>query len=249
MLTNAPLPRYKQEDWNSIRDSIPGGHKVYVSLAFLGTDRETLAPTCGSEKDQFVSLPSPLRSTSFKDQHVKNAYLNYVRKAIQQFKPDFLNLGIELEAIAHRFPSRWRNFEVLFFYIRDIIKAEHPNIQIGVSLGLQPLLEPEVAARVKAVVEGSDYFGLSFYPYASSFHEKMGARALKKGAASWVEPLKWAREFTDKPIAIAETGFTTQDIHVRKYDLRMQGDMQGQADYVRDLLTMANWTPTASHPW
>jgi len=239
MLNNEPFPGYKQEDWDGIRSAIPNGHKVYVALAFLGTDRETLAPTCGREKDQFDSLPSPLRSTSFRDQDVKRAYLNYVRKAIRQFNPDFLNIGIELEGIAHRFPSRWRQFEDMFFYIRNIIKKENPKIQLGISLGLQPLLDPDVAARVKAVVEGSDYFGLSFYPYASSFHEKLGAPALKKGAASWLGPLEWARNFTNKPIAIAETGYTTQDIYVRKYDLRMKGSVQGQADYVRDLLKIS----------
>ncbi len=239
MLDNAPFPRYKQNDWDGIKYNIPNGHKVYVALAFLGTDRETLAPTCGQERDQFESLPSPLRSTSFKDQHVKSAYLNYVRKAIRQFNPDFLNLGIELEGLAHRFPSRWREFEDLFFYIRDTIKKENPNIKIGISLGLQPLLDPAVAARVKSVVEGSDYFGLSFYPYASSFHEKLGAPALNQGTASWIKPLEWARNFTNKPIAICETGYTTKDIHIRKYDLHMKGSTQEQADYVRDLLTIS----------
>jgi hypothetical protein len=238
LIKDEPFPAYFQDDWRRLAGNTPPGHAVYVGVALLAKDRRNPAPTCGRNKGRMEDLPKKLRGPLDSDE-MKKAYLRYIQRAVDTFHPQFLNIGIESDGLAAHVPARWKQFENLFGYVRQEIKKQHPDIQIGVSLGLQTLLDPSVAERAKPLVENSDYFGLSFYPYASAMGEKFGAPALGDGDRRWRGPLEWARNYTNKPVAICETGFTTQNINIRKYDLRMQGDVDSQAAYVKYLVNTA----------
>ena len=233
MLDKAPLPKAIQKEWDDWARAIPAGRPVYLGLAPLGKDRKSLAPPKGG------SMPWVLKMAQLDDKTVKTAYLEYARRAVEQFHPTYLNLGIEAGELASRHPRDWDEFEALYRYVAQALKKEHPQIKIGVSFGLQSLRKPEVAQRVKGLVDASDYVCLSFYPHMSPFGEKFGDPALREGADAWREPLDWVRQYTNKPLAICETGYTTQDASLSAFKLKLKGSAQLQAAYVRELAQYA----------
>ena len=227
------LPADQRKKWIDLKKKIPAGHAVYVGLAPLNHDRETLVSACDNK------MPKKMRNAAFDSKAVKKAYLSYVREAVDIFDPQFLNIGIEVDGIAARRARDWPAFERLFVHVKKGIQSKNPDIKIGVSLTLHALLVPRIAKTAKSLVEKSDYLGLSVYPYASSFGEAFGYPPLGKGADRWRKQLTWVRSYTDKPIAIAETGFTTKNINLPNYKLKMYGNSDDQAAYVHDLIRLA----------
>ena len=247
-LADTAFPVRVQQEWDANAKAIPEGHVVYVGLAPLDKDRKSLAPATG-EKDR-VPMPEELRGVPLDDANVKKAYLNYARRAVKQFRPRYLNLGIEAGQIMSRDFTRWPQFERLYEHVRAALKEEFPDVQIGISFGLGGLRAAKEAEAAKALIARSDYVGVSFYPYGSPFDEKFGAPPYG-GEKPWREPLAWLRAYTDKPLAICETGYTTQDIDVPQFGLKMQGSPAAQTEYVRELFETRAVTamPSSSGTW
>jgi hypothetical protein len=236
MLDGAALPQSIRSDWDSRVAAIPKGRPVYVGLAPLDTDRKSLAPAL--EEKGRIAMPPELSHAALDDATVITAYMRYVRLAVETFHPAFLNIGIEAGEIMSRDMARWPRFVKLYSAVYDSIKKIHPKIAIGISFGLGELRKPDEAQAAKQILEKCDYVGLSFYPYASGFDEKFGAPAYG-GKTPWKEPLTWIRNYTDKPIAICETGYSTQDIAIPQYGLKLQGNPDAQKEYVRELFQTA----------
>lgn len=235
-LADAPFPAKIQQEWDSQARALPTGRPVYLGFAPLDTDRKSLAPALGDSGR--LPLPTELQGVPLDDPKVEKAYLNYARRAVKQFHPRFLNLGIEAGELMSRDMTRWPQFEHLFTSVRTALKHDDPTLQIGISFGLGELRNPKEAKAARALIADSDYVGLSFYPYASAFDEKFGAPPFR-GPQPWKEPLDWIRAYTDKPIAVCETGFTSQNIEVPQYGLKMEGSPETQAAYVRALFETA----------
>ena len=231
-LDDTPFPPSIGNKWRDDARSIPADHVVYVGLAPLAKDRKSLAPSCGR-------MPKAFRHAPMDDPAIVKAYINYARRAIVTFKPRFLNVGIEVGEVMTRDLRRWHAFERLYAELYKTLKRDYPDVQIGVSFGLQSLREPRNARLARPVVDQSDYLGLSFYPHASAFGEKLGQPALGRHPDSWRKALDWVGRYTDKPIAIAETGFSSRDIRMPHYGLFMKGNETWQAQYVHDLLQRA----------
>ena len=229
-LKNSRFPSAVENEWNDLARRIPDGRATYLALAPLAEDRVSLHP-----HSQGSSTPGALRRAKLNDEAVKTAYLNYARRATQRFRPQYLNLGLEAGEMAARKPDRWPEFVDLYMHVRSELKREFPDLQIGISFGLPALMEPDVARRSKQLVEASDYLCLSFYPYMSEFYEKFGAKRLPPPPAQWREPLAWASQYTRKPIAICETGYSARNVDIPAFDLHMQGSPERQAEYVSEL--------------
>lgn len=232
-LTDSIFPAKLQNEWLSSVNRNTNKKPIYLGLAPLEKDRVHLV------HDIQVNDTGDWSDYALDDIKVKTAYLNYARRAVKQFKPDFLNLGIEAGELALRKPSQWESFSKLYDFVRTSLKKEYPALKIGISFGLQSLMKPEVAKLVSSVVENSDYLCLSFYPNMSTFGEKFGAPALPAGINSWLEPLHWVRTYTKKPLAICETGYSSQPVTVKSFDLHFPGNQTDQARYVHDLIDIA----------
>jgi hypothetical protein len=233
-LAGTPWPAAVQADWDEWKRRAPDARPVYLGLAPLAKDRSSLAPPAKGG-----TMPRELRNVPLDHPDVVRAYVNYARRAIQHFGPAFVNLGIEAGELASRTPSRWPAYDALYRQALQTLKQEFPSVRFGMSFGLQSLRKPGVIGRVRMAMESSDYVGLSFYPYASSFGEKFGDPPLGAREEAWREPLAWLRKQTARPLAICETGYTTREIHVPSFGLRMQGDVGLQASYVRELADTA----------
>jgi len=229
-LSDSPFPAKLRDDWKGKRDRAPRGLPVYLGLAPLAKDRQSLAAA-----SEGSSIPSGIHNTPLDAEPVKQAFYIYARRAVQEFEPKFVNLGIEAGELADRNPTRWAEFVRLYAHVYDALKKDRPELKIGISFGLQSLMEARVASRARSILDKCDYLGVSFYPFMSRFHEKFGARRLSDPPQQWTEPLDWLRNYSDLPLAICETGYATQNVDVPEYKLHMPGNAELQARYVRDL--------------
>ena len=238
LLDGRALPKRVQKEWDDLLRAVPQGRPIYLGLAPLAKDRKSLAPGKG-EKDS-MALPWSLKLAKLDDNKVKDAYLEYARRAVRHFNPAYLNIGIEAGELVSRDPQRWPQFESLYRFVVVGLKRDFPNLKVGISFGLQALRKPENAERARALVEASDYLCLSFYPHASPFGERFGEPALGDGSRAWREPFEWVRTYTNKPIAICETGYSTQTVKLKSYNnLELKGDVDLQTRYVRELAQYA----------
>ena len=235
-LADAPFPARVQRQLEDKARAVPNDHVLYVGLAPLDTDRKSLAPATGDQSR--IPMPEEFKNVPLDDPKVERAYLNYARRVMKLFDPKFLNLGIEGGEIMSRDFNRWPHFENLYESVRSRIKEEFPDVQIGISFGLGDLRSDREARAAKNLIAHSDYVGLSFYPYASSFDEKFGAIPYREDKP-WRKPLAWIRAYTDKPIALCETGFVSKNVDLPKYGLKMTGSPELQAAYVQDLFRLA----------
>jgi len=229
-LKDAPFPASVENEWNDLARRVPPGRETYLALGPLAEDRVSMVPA-----SEGSSIPAALRNARLDDEAVKTAYLNYARRAVQRFHPRFLNLGIEAGELAARSPERWPAFAALYEHVRSQLKREYPELLIGISFGLPSLMTGDVGQRVKGLVAASDFLGLSFYPYMSEFHEKFGAAPLSEPPGQWRDALAWAAHYTDKPLAICETGYSTRNVDLPAFKLHLKGSPELQEQYVSDL--------------
>ena len=234
-LNDLPYPKKVQDTWRDYKNRRPKGMPVYLGLGPLGEDRETLIH--GSEGSQ---KPGIFNGRKLDDAEVIKAYTQYVFKAMENFDPDFLNLGIEVGELAYRNPRAWGQFATLYSTVAAQVKAKYPDVSIGISFGLHTLLEDGVLERSAVVIDKSDYIGLSFYPYMSQFHERYGASPLPAPPQEWRGPLEKLNALVNKPIAICETGYSSVPVAVPKHKLSFAGSPALQDQYLGELADFAS---------
>jgi hypothetical protein len=243
VMEGKPFPKKVQKDWDDWARNIPAGRPVYLAITPLAKDRKSLAPSHGDKGSE--DAPWSVKFADLDDKKIKKAFTEYARRAVAQFKPTYLNIGIEAGEMASREPKKWRKFEELYRHVYAELKRDNPNLKIGISFGLQSLMKPDVAERVKSLVDASDYIGISFYPSNGEFGEKFGDPALAPREEGWRQPFDWLKRYAgNKPIAICETGYGTQDAEIKSFKIKMRGDNNLQAAYVREMAQYAardNW--------
>lgn len=81
------FPKALLDEWEGKKLATPLTGKVYLAIS----------PGRGELKmaDKAGSLPTELKGKSYDDPVVMKAYLNYCRRAIEFFKPDYLAIGID----------------------------------------------------------------------------------------------------------------------------------------------------------
>jgi hypothetical protein len=228
------FPAAVERKWLELSAHAPSGRPVYLALAPLAEDRVSLAAA-----SEGSSSAERFRGASFDDPAIVEAYTIYAQRAVRYFKPAYLNLGVENGELAYRRPSEWSSYVGLIRHVMAALRQEFPTLKIGISFGLQSLMDKATAERARQIVDLSDYVGISFYPYMSGFQEKFGLPALPLPPDEWRVPLDWIRSFTDKPIAICETGYNTKDVSLPKWRIRLTGSEAAQKDYLSDLANYA----------
>jgi FlaG/FlaF family flagellin (archaellin) len=246
-LADRPLPDSTQSNWADVKARIPSSHAVYVAVTPTDKDRRQVISACDADGRRDPNA-GPWRDR-LDHPDVMRAYTAYVRRVVSFFQPRYLNIGIEMSELSLGHPEEWPTFEALFTHVYDTVKAEYPDLQIGMEFVLQSLLLPRVAEQVRSVVDKSDYLGLSFYPYGSPFGVWYGAPPLPEGEDQWRQPLTWVRQYTTKPIAICETGYITAPVSFPEMGLTLEGDPARQAAFLRDLVTFATQDQYAFVVW
>jgi hypothetical protein len=168
----------------------------------------------GLNRREYVGLPAGW-DASFANPDVRSAYKNYALWVVRTFHPHYLGLASEINTYMDAYPEDAQNFVSLYNEIHALVKAEAPETQIFVSFQWDDLNnmfpQPEEGNRqkydvnweqIEAFEPNLDLWVISSYPY---FIFPTGADI----PTDYYSPLL-AR--TDKPIAIAEGGFSTQTV-------------------------------------
>lgn len=240
VLEGAPFPAWFAADWADAKARIPAGQTVYLAMTPTHNDRQSLAQQCGRSEDRPGRLPRAIRNASFDHPEVIRGYVAYLRRMIDDFRPAYVNIGIEVSEMSLRAPDRWPAFETLYLAAVAALKESHPQVKVGIELGLQSIMDPRVGDQVKRAVEASDFMCLSFYPYAADAAVRLfGAPPLPAPPAQWQRPLDWVRGYTRKPLAVCETGHPDRTAEMRSFGVTLPGNTAEQVHYVRDLVRVA----------
>ncbi|HKS35993.1 MAG TPA: hypothetical protein VJW76_02305, partial [Verrucomicrobiae bacterium] len=125
-LREEPFPRELVSDRETKRSMTPPGAKVYLAIS-PGRGELKLAEKGASP------LPPELRGKTYDDPLVKKAYLNYCRRSIEFFQPDYLAIGIEVNEIFSAGKDKWQAYVELHRHVYGELKKEHPNLPIFAS--------------------------------------------------------------------------------------------------------------------
>lgn len=182
----------------------------------------------GLNRRDFIGLPENWEA-SFANLDVRAAYRNYALWVMHTFHPRYLGLASEINTYMDAHPDDAGDFISLYNEIYALVKAEAPETQIFVTFQWDDLNnmfpQPEEGNRqrlqpnweqVEAFEPNLDIWAISTYPY---FVFKSAAEI----PSDYYTPLLTR---TDKLIAIAESGFSSQPVGFAK------GSPEDQALYL-----------------
>jgi hypothetical protein len=220
-----------QEDW-ARRRSLCQGRKVLLAVTPLDGGRKGLALYRGSGEN--MPLPEAFRGKALDDPLVKKAFLAWCRRAVEQFRPDWLAIAIEANELIVNSPEKWPGFLALYRETRAALKKDRPSLPICATISLHALTDPAKKDKngqrdkVRELLEDCDVAGISYHPF------------LAGNMKHPEEALEWLRGFTKKPIAIAETSFPAETIRLKTFGLTLEADPGLQAAYMEKLLARAD---------
>ncbi len=229
-LDGKPFSKDVQENLN-FRPA--AGQKLFLSISPLNKDKRGLAPYWGDTDNQ--PLPRPWNTEALNSPRVKRAYLNFVLRAVEAMRPDYLAIGVESNVLLSRDQSKWQQLKELHRDTYAAVKKVHRSLPVFFTtevLHYQRLTreakgqnqEKEVADMMRY----SDLFAMSFYPYMSA--EVPRPLPLRF--------LDFATRFK-KGVAIAESGMTSRSIDLKSYNATFYGSDNDQAEFTEYLLKTA----------
>ena len=170
---------------------------------------------------------------SFGNPKLRQAFSNFTLWIVREFSPRYLGLASEINTYMDAYPDDVDNFVSLYKEVYDKVKSVAPDTQIIVSFqwdDLNNMFAPAAEGRpegqtnwdqVEVFEPQLDLWVISSYPYFA-FPNREGI------PADYYTPLL---ERTDKPLAVAEGGWTTEPLGGGA----IQGDEAGQIDYLQAL--------------
>jgi hypothetical protein len=227
-LYEKPFSEKMMNEWKGKLQAIPKGGKVYLAIS----------PGRGELKvaDNALPLPDELKGKSYDHPLVKRAFLNYTRRSIEFFKPDYLGIGIEVNEIYQKSPGKWKDYVNLHQYIYDVIKRERPHLPVFASFTLHGLLnaskddQAKTIAALDEIMGQCDLVAVSFYPFIA------GGTTEIEGDFQWLFD---HYDKYDKPYAVVETGEAADKLEFPATGQIIYGTPQKQADYYKVLLAVA----------
>jgi hypothetical protein len=211
----------------------PAGKKLFLSVSPLNRDKRGLAPYWGETDNQ--PLPQPWNSEPLNSPRVKRAYLNFIMRAIEAMRPDYLAIGVESNMLLSRDQSKWQQLKELHRDTYTAIKKVHRSLPVFFTtevLHYKRLTrdakgtnqEKEVADMMRY----SDLFTMSLYPHMSP----------EAGRPLPGNFLEFATRFK-KGIAVSESGMTSRPVDLKSYNTSLYGSDADQMQFTEYLLKTA----------
>lgn len=171
-------------------------------------------PLNGLNRREFHHLPFGWKA-SFENPKVRGAFKNFALRIVREFNPEYLGLASEINTYADAYPEDFEHFLSLYREVYDAVKAESPNTRVFTTFQWEDLnnrweqpWEQDYAPgtikwhQIEAFEPFLDLWAISSYPYT-------GFNTLADIPPDYYSPLL-AR--TDKPLAVAEGGWISEDI-------------------------------------
>jgi hypothetical protein len=233
--TEKPFHPKFMEEWARQKEAKPPGGKVYLALSPLNNGRSGIAGYRAEQEN--LPLPQPLVGKALDDAVVVKAYLEYCRRAIGYFKPDYLTIGIEVNELFHNNRSKWEAYTRLHRQVYEALKRENPNLPVCLTFTLHNMLNPEwkdreqMLSEMKKLMSHSDLVGVSFYPFMAMLGGRMDY------CLSWLN-----NEFDEfkKPYAITESGQPAEPVVLKSLGFTIPASPKRQSDVLEKLLSFAH---------
>jgi hypothetical protein len=230
-LKGEPFHKNLLDDWKGKREATPLGGKVYLALS---PGRGDLGGYRGEREN--LPLPAEFKGKAFNDPAVKTAYLNYCRKGVEFFRPDYLAIGIEVNEIYQAGAARWKAYLELHRHVYEEIKKERKDLPVFASFTLHGLLNArgkardDVLAAFRQLMPHNDLVAVSFYPFIAG------------GTTDIAGCLDWLTTHFDeygKPYAVVETGEAADRLTFPTSKQVVDGTPAKQKAYYEKLLAAA----------
>ncbi len=211
----------------------PKGTKLLLQISPLNKERTGIAPYWGEKEN--LPMPKPWDTYALDSPEVKRAYLNFVLRAVDAMHPDYLAIGMEDNVLLSNSQAKWKQLKALHVATYTAVKAKHPKLPVFFTTevlhyrkfyGETQLTDQE--GEVAELMKHSDLFAMSVYPHMSF----AVPRPIPEGF------FDFARNFS-KPIAVSESGDTSQDIELKAFKLTLKGSEAGQKQFTEMLLKTA----------
>lgn len=233
-LQNDRFPDGVMNEWHGARASIPKNHARLVSITPLNWERNSLALYWGSATNQ--PLPSPWNDFRLDHPDVKTAYLNYARRVVEYFHPDYLAIGIEVNVAQANAPEVWDAYKELHRYVYKRLKHEYPQLPIFASFtnshlnGLDGGNKAAQASEIETILPYLDLIGLSVYPYGWAYESGK--------VYPFPDDFFQSAISFGKPIGVTESGAPSQSFTALGKNYAFSEDYQGE--WIGFLLQKAN---------
>jgi hypothetical protein len=221
-LSGQPFPPAFMKEWEDKKLATPANGKIYLAIS----------PGRGDLKaaDKAPGIPKELKGKQYDDPLVMKAYLNYCRRAVDFFKPDYLCIGIEANEIQSSAKS-WRAYVNLHKYVYAELKKDHPELPIFASWTLHNMFKNrgQMLSEFKALMPQNDLVAVSYYPFFMDDKDRLAA-------------LDWMTAQFDefkKPYAIVETNDAAEELVFPTSKITIHGTPQKQEGYYQKLLSLA----------
>jgi hypothetical protein len=166
---------------------------------------------------------------------VRQAYLNFVRRAVEAMKPNYLAIGIESNVLLSHNREKWSQLKELHRATYAALKARHPALPVCFTTEVLHYKKLAADARgsdqegeVAELMRDSDLFAMSIYPHMSYDVPRPVPSSL----------LDFATRF-GKPVAVAESGMTSRDVELKAFRLTLRGSETDQRQFTELLLSAA----------
>ncbi len=165
-------------------------------------------PTDGSTgRDRLADLPPALAGKNFGDPDVRAAFISYAKYVALNYRPAYLALGVEMNLYYEKNRADFENFKSLYSQAYDEVKKISPATQVTMTFqyedlqGLLPAADKHFPdwQLVRAFDPKMDIVTISTYP---SF-------AFASASAIPNNYYSQLTAFTERPIAIAEMGYSS----------------------------------------
>ncbi len=207
-LADTPFHSKMMDSWELRLQKTAPALEVFLSISPINQLRNGMADYRGS--DYHMPIPSHFNGKRFNDPDVKKAYLNYAKRAVELFKPDFLAIAIEVNELLENKPDDWVDFTELYIHTYLNLKHEYPNLPVFFTISIHnikhdsPSKLEEMWLKMKVLWTYSDLAALSFYPFLQQ----------PFNLSDPISVLDEVKKYTDKPIAISETGYPAKSVAV-----------------------------------
>jgi hypothetical protein len=227
---NVPWTDFADGDRKDSADIAELTAMVELARANLLEPAFVIDPLNGLDRSRFMSLPQGW-TPSFGDPRVRSAMTSYALRIVREFHPRFLGLASEINTYQDRHPDDFPSFMGLYGDIYDAVKAAAPQTRVFVTFQweeINNLISGVDAGRrrydtrweqIRAFEPRLDVWAISTYPFVAF-------RSARDIPADYYARLA---RYTEKPLAVAEGGYTTEDVQV------LRGTPEDQVLFLRSV--------------
>ncbi|MEO1013313.1 MAG: hypothetical protein AAFX53_18620 [Bacteroidota bacterium] len=225
-ITDAALPIAFTDEITGRANRKIENKELLLSVSPLNSNRDDLAGDFDGTTPSFSDMNAL---------EMADAYFKHVRYLIDNFRPDYLVIAIEVNELRLRAEIQWNAYTSLIQNVKARIKEVYPNLPISESISLHNLYEPDVANPTSYLSDMTDYMNqmdfvaISFYPHLKN----LGS------ATEFQRAFDILHANIHKPIAFVESAHIAEDLIVPNLSLSTDGSETEQNNYLDVLLSNA----------